>query len=41
MLQMIVENPEKTSDTIDEDGVAFWPTCSFLEAMFKNIGYDY
>ncbi len=40
MLQMIVENPNKTSDTTDEDGIAFWPTCPFLESMFQQINYD-
>ncbi|MBE9039556.1 class I SAM-dependent methyltransferase [Oscillatoriales cyanobacterium LEGE 11467] len=41
ILQMIVENPNKTSDTTDDDGIAFWPTCSFLESMFDRINYDY
>lgn len=41
MLLMINENPNKTSDTTDEDGVAFWPTRPFLEAMFETINYDY
>ncbi|NJK39238.1 MAG: hypothetical protein HC920_16860 [Oscillatoriales cyanobacterium SM2_3_0] len=41
MLYMIIENPEKTSDTTDDDGVAFWPTCSFLESMFDIIGYKH
>ncbi|HAC62228.1 MAG TPA: hypothetical protein DCF68_01505 [Cyanothece sp. UBA12306] len=41
MLLMISEDANKTSDTTDEDGVAFWPTCSFLETMFNTIGYDY
>ncbi|MEL7034697.1 MAG: class I SAM-dependent methyltransferase [Cyanobacteria bacterium J06592_8] len=41
MLYMIIEDPDKTSDTTDIDGVAFWPTPSFLESMFDVIGYDY
>ncbi|MGL5082538.1 MAG: class I SAM-dependent methyltransferase [Microcoleaceae cyanobacterium] len=41
MLYMIIENSEKTSDTTDEDGIAFWPSCSFLESMFDTIGYDH
>ncbi|MGK7962604.1 class I SAM-dependent methyltransferase [Crocosphaera sp.] len=40
MLLMITEDPSKTSDTTDEDGVAFWPTCSFLETMFDRINYN-
>lgn len=36
-----VENPEKTSDTTDTDGVVFWPTCSFLERMFDIINYKW
>jgi len=39
-LHMIVENPELTSDTTDEDGVAFWPTCSLLESLFNVANYD-
>ncbi len=41
MLLMITEDPSKTSDTTDVDGVAFWPTCSFLEKMFDTINYNY
>jgi 2-polyprenyl-3-methyl-5-hydroxy-6-metoxy-1,4-benzoquinol methylase len=40
MLLTINEDSSKTSDTTDEDGVAFWPTKSFLEKMFDVIGYD-
>lgn len=41
MLLTIQENSSKTSDTTDEDGIAFWPTRSFLEKMFDAIDYDY
>ena len=40
MLLAIKEDSRKTSDTTDEDGVAFWPTKSFLEKMFAIINYD-
>jgi SAM-dependent methyltransferase len=26
--------------TTELDGVVYWPTCSYLEAMFNHIGYD-
>lgn len=41
MLLMIQEDSSKTSDTTDDDGIAFWPTKSFLEKMFDVIKYDY
>lgn len=34
-----VENPNKSSDTTDEDGVVFWPSCSLLEKMFNVADY--
>lgn len=40
MLLMINEDSRRTSDTTDQDGVAFWPTKSFLEKMFDVINYD-
>lgn len=41
MLLAIEEDSRKTSDTTDRDGVAFWPTKSFLKKMFDVINYDY
>ena len=41
MLLTICEDSNKNRNTTDEDGVAFWPTCSFLETMFNTIDYDY
>lgn len=38
-LFMHVEDPTKTSDTTDPDGVVYWPTTSFLEAMFRGAGF--
>lgn len=38
-LFMISEDPQETRNTFDSDGVAFWPTKSFLETMFNKIGY--
>lgn len=40
-LFMITEDPKETRNTFDSDGVAFWPTKSFLETMFAGIGYSY
>lgn len=33
------EDPKETRNTTDLDGIAFWPTPRFLEAMFDRIGY--
>ena len=38
-LHVTIEDSTKTSDTTDPDGIAFWPTVSFLEWMFERIGY--
>lgn len=40
-LLMIVEDPALRQNTTDVDGVAYWPSRSYLEAMFEMIGYDY
>lgn len=40
-LLMITENPQETRNTTDLDGIAFWPTKSFLETMFELSGYNY
>jgi hypothetical protein len=40
-LRMSVEPPASIRNTIDNDGIVFWPTCSFLEYMFDCIGYDH
>ena len=39
-LFMIRENPHLTSDTTDLDGVAFWPSVSFIEDMSRVSGYS-
>ncbi|GBF80343.1 methyltransferase [Aphanothece sacrum FPU1] len=40
-LLLVTEDPKETRNTIDQDGVAFWPTKSFLEKMFQLINYDH
>ena len=40
-LFMVNEDPKETRNTFDSDGVAFWPTKSFLETMFTAIEYPY
>lgn len=40
-LFMYMEDPSKTSDTTDPDGVVYWPSTSYLEAMLNAAGYDY
>ena len=40
-LFVTIDGPTKTSNTIDIDGVVYWPSCSFLEKMFDVIGYRY
>ncbi len=37
---MDFENPNETRNTFDDDGLVYWPSCSFLEEMFKRSGYD-
>jgi len=39
-LFMYYEDPSKTSDTIDPDGVVYWPSTSYLEAMLGGAGYE-
>ena len=38
---MFRDNPGKSSDTIESHGIVFFPTVSFLEKMFENIGFDH
>jgi 2-polyprenyl-3-methyl-5-hydroxy-6-metoxy-1,4-benzoquinol methylase len=38
-LFLVQENASVIRDTLDDDGLALWPTVSFLEMMFKKIGY--
>jgi 2-polyprenyl-3-methyl-5-hydroxy-6-metoxy-1,4-benzoquinol methylase len=33
------ENPEETRNTFDDDGLVYWPTCSYLEELFTRSGY--
>ncbi|VAV89310.1 D-3-phosphoglycerate dehydrogenase [hydrothermal vent metagenome] len=40
-LFMYNEDPSKTSDTTDPDGVVYWPSTSYLEAMLDGAGYDW
>lgn len=39
-LFMYHEDPSKTSDTTDPDGVVYWPSTSYLEVMLKGAGYE-
>lgn len=39
-LFMYVEDASKTSDTTDPDGVVYWPSVSYVEAMLRGAGYD-
>lgn len=40
-LFMYYEDASKTSDTIDPDGVVYWPSASYLEAMLSGAGYNH
>ncbi len=40
-LFMYFEDASKTSDTIDPDGIVYWPSASYLEAMLNGAGYDH
>lgn len=40
-LFLVQDDAAKTSDTSDEDGLAYWPSASFLETMFDKIGYKW
>ncbi len=40
-LFVMIDDPTKTSDTTDEDGIVFFPSASFLEQMFDRIGYTW
>lgn len=33
------EHPNETRNTFDEDGLVYWPSCSYLEAMFSRAGF--
>jgi 2-polyprenyl-3-methyl-5-hydroxy-6-metoxy-1,4-benzoquinol methylase len=36
---MAYEDPSETRNTFDEDGLVYWPTCSYLVEMFRRSGY--
>lgn len=40
-LFVAIDDPDKTSDTTDNDGVVFWPSTSFLEEMIEVSGYNW
>lgn len=40
-LFLVQEDANKTSDTTDVDGLAYWPSRSYLETMFDKAGYQF